>query len=249
MKEKLLFAAIILGTASVNAQIKDADFKAAMEQYLKTEDGAKAVAVTVKEYFQQEQKRMMEQAAAKEKAELEQYYKNPMKVNEEGSPSKGPADAKVTIYEFSDFQCPYCARGKDTVYEVLKLYPNDVRLVFKNLPLEFHAQAANAAKAALAAGKQGKYWEYHDQLFAKQSALKDSLYEEIAKELKLDVEKFKIDYASKEIADLVEKDTKEAQALGFRGTPGFVVGGVPVKGAYPVETFKEIIDKKLGKSQ
>ena len=78
---------------------------------------------------------------------------------------KGNKDAKISIVEFSDFQCPYCARLQPTLRDVLKAYPNDVKLVFKDFPLSFHKQAKNAAKASRAAGEQGKYWEMHDLIF------------------------------------------------------------------------------------
>ncbi|MCB0317866.1 MAG: thioredoxin domain-containing protein [Bdellovibrionales bacterium] len=149
------------------------------------------------------------------------------------------------MVEFSDFQCPYCKRGADTMAEVLKAYPNDVNLVFKNLPLPFHKQAGPAAKAALAAGKQGKFWEMHDRLFNNQQRLSAGFYEEQAKDLGLDVEKFKTDLNDPELEKQLKADMDLAQKHGISGTPGFFVNGVEVRGAMPVDHFKGIIDRWL----
>jgi protein-disulfide isomerase len=128
---------------------------------------------------------------------------------------------------------------------VLKAYPNDVKIVFKNLPLPFHNEAEPAAKAALAAGKQGKFWEFHDELFANQQKLGDAFYEETAKKLGLKVDQWKKDLASPEIAAAVKADKDEAERHEVRGTPGFFVNGIRVAGAYPFEHFKSIVDRLL----
>jgi protein-disulfide isomerase len=128
---------------------------------------------------------------------------------------------------------------------VLKAYPNDVKIVFKNLPLAFHNEAEPAAKAALAAGKQGKFWEFHDELFANQQKLGDAFYEDTAKKLGLKVDQWKKDLASPEIEAAVKADKNEADRLEVRGTPGFFVNGVRVAGAYPFEHFKLIVDRLL----
>jgi protein-disulfide isomerase len=178
-------------------------------------------------------------------ADIEKYFANPLKVEIGGSPVKGPADAKVTIFEFSDFECPYCKRGFDVVEEVLKAYPNDVKVVFKNMPLEFHNMATPAAKAALAAQKQGKFWEFHDELFKNQQSISEELFPKIATTLGLDMEKFKADMNSPEVEAQIKSDISIAKALDITGTPGFIVAGIPVKGAYPFEHFKKIIDRSL----
>ena len=129
--------------------------------------------------------------------------------------------------------------------EVLKNYPKDVKLVFKNLPLPFHKNAEPAARAALAAGKQGKFWEMHDKLFANQKKLNEAFYTSTAKDLGLNVETFKKDYASDELKKQVKDDAAQARKLGIQGTPGFTVNGVMVKGAYPFDHFKGIVDRWL----
>ena len=131
----------------------------------------------------------------------------------ESNPVKGAGDALVTIIEYSDFECPYCTRGANTAARILQMYPGKVRLAFKNNPLEFHKQALPAAKAALAAGKQGKFWEYHDRLFANSRQLDDELYLQIAQDLELDLERFEADRSSEEIAKQIESEQARAKEL------------------------------------
>ncbi|NLF25976.1 MAG: DsbA family protein, partial [Deltaproteobacteria bacterium] len=184
--------------------------------------------------------------ARQEEASLEEQFKSPVNVDTTSKrPSKGPENAKVVVVEYSDFQCPFCKRGADTVEQLLKEYPQQVKLIFKQLPLQFHSQALPAAKASLAAWKQGKFWEMHDACFSNQAALSDEFFVEQAKKLKLDVDKFKKDMESPEIAKIIEEDQAEAGKIGISGTPGFSVGGVLVKGAYPLPHFKTIVDRWL----
>lgn len=222
-------------------------FSQQMNAYLDTEAGRESVAKSVERYFKDAQTRAQQDAEQKAKDEIETAIKNPIDVPVGNSPVRGPATAKITIFEFSDFECPYCSKGAATAEQVLKAYPNDVKLVFKNLPLAFHANARPAAKAALAAGKQGKFWEFHDALFGNQRGLNEALYAKIAKDLGLNIAKFDKDRASEEIEAQVKEDEQIAAKLGFNGTPGFVVGGVPVRGAYPFDHFKSIIEKVLPK--
>lgn len=162
-----------------------------------------------------------------------------------GSPYKGNADALVTIVVFSEFQCPFCARVNPTLDEILKKYGDDVRIVFKNLPLDFHDRAEPAARAALAAGEQGKFWEFHDIAFENQRTLTDENFEKWAAQLNLDIEKFKADYNSEAITARVAADAKLAAELGVRGTPNLFVNGHNVRGAQPFSAFEPIIDAEL----
>lgn len=156
----------------------------------------------------------------------------------------GPADAKVTIVEWSDFQCPFCAQAKDLIHQILEAYPKDVRFVFKNYPLPFHQQAMPAAKAAVAAGKQGKFFQMHDKLFENQRALSPEKYVEWAKEIGCDVEKFKKDMESPEVAAQITQEMKEAGEVGVRGTPSFFIDGKQPAGR-SFELYKSIIDENL----
>jgi len=238
---------LLAGAAS--AQVTDQQFSDLMGRYLQGEAGQQALGKTVEGFFQKRQQEMMKKQQDQEKTDFESQFKSPVKVDAGASPAKGPATAKVTIIEFSDFQCPYCKRGHDTMDEVLKAYPNDVKLVFKHLPLPFHKEAGPAAKAAYAAGKQNKFWEYHDALFANQSRLGAAYYEEVAKNLGLNMEKWKKDMASPEAEKQIEADKAIAEANSIQGTPGFFVNGVAVKGAYPFDHFKTIIDRWLNEGK
>ena len=215
------------------------------DKYLQTEAGQEKLGKAVEGYFRKMQERAQKDEASRADAEIEAQFKNPVKIDLANAPTIGPANAKITIVEFSDFQCPFCSRGAKTVKEVMKAYPNDVKVAFKNLPLPFHQQAVPAAKAALAAGKQGKFWEMHDVLFENQQNLTDELFVAQAGKLGLNVEKFKTDMASEEIAKQIEADKALAEKQGIQGTPFFYVNGVAVRGAYPAEHFKKIVDRWL----
>src|SRR4029079_943270 len=113
------------------------------------------------------------------------------------SPTKGPATAKVTIIQISDFQCPFCSRVEPTITELMKDFGKDIRVVWKNNPLPFHPNANPAAQAAMAAGEQGKFWEFHEKLFKDQQHLDDATYEKYAQELGLNMAKWKAAVAAK----------------------------------------------------
>lgn len=249
MNIKNLFIALIVTmfcfASMAIAEVSNAEFQKLMGAYLKTSDGQAAVGSAVEQHFRKKQQEAQKQQAARQKAELEEQFQNPVKVDLSGSPIRGSKDAPVTIVEFSDFQCPYCQRGHHTMEKVLKEYEGKVRLVFKNLPLDFHKEADPAARAALAAGKQGKFWEMHDALFENQSKLGSNFYTATAKKLGLDTAKFAKDMESEEVKAQVKKDVEIAKKHNFTGTPGFLVNGVAVKGAYPFDHFKEIIDRWL----
>lgn len=159
------------------------------------------------------------------------------------SPAEGDKNAEYTIIAFSDFQCPFCKRGDDTIKELQRKYDKKLRYVFKHFPLSFHPEAAPASKAAWAAGKQEKFFEYHDKLFENQSKLGEELYVQIAKDLGLNIEKFNKDRTSEEAEKQIQEDMKQAQNVGIQGTPGFILNGVKILGAYPLEHFEKVITK------
>jgi len=158
------------------------------------------------------------------------------------------ANAKVTVVEISDFECPFCSRGGKVIGQIKKAYGDTVRVEFINLPLSFHRNARPAAIAALAAHRQGKFWPMHDKLFAGQKQLNDANYKKWAAELGLDAAKFAKDLADPAIAKMVDQDTAIANGLGVRGTPGFFVNGVNISGAQPFENFKKVIDEQIRKA-
>ena len=164
-------------------------------------------------------------------------------------PVRGNRNAKVVIYEHSDFQCPYCARGKTVVDEIYKAYGDKVAIVFRHLPLEFHPQARPAALASICAGQQGKFWEYHDKLFDNQKALATENYPKWAKELGLDEGKFTSCLTSEEAKQTLAKSMAMSEQVGANSTPTFFVGssteGKKVAGAQPFPEFKKLIDAGL----
>lgn len=239
-----LVSGVALSAPAV-ADISDKDFSTSFERYLQSDAGVAKIGAALERYFQKKQQEAMKQQEDQAKADVEEQFKNPVKIDPGKSPAKGPADAKVTIIEFSDFQCPYCKRGRDTMDEVAKSYPKDVKIVFKHYPLPFHKEAEPAAKAAWAAQQQGKFWEFHDALFNNQDKLGTDFYLATAKELKLDEAKFKADMNSEAASKQVKEDAEIGSKNGIQGTPGFFVNGVAVKGAYPASHFKQIVDRWL----
>jgi protein-disulfide isomerase len=174
-------------------------------------------------------------------ADPNQVYKVPLG----NSPERGPKTAKVTIVEFSDFQCPFCSRVEPTLSELEKDYGKDLRIIWKNNPLPFHQNAMPSAKAAMAAAAQGKFWEFHDKLFADQAHEDQATFEKYAQELGLNVAKFKAAMNDPKIENEIKADMALAATLGARGTPGFFINGRPLRGAQPKESFKTVIDKEI----
>ena len=166
----------------------------------------------------------------------------------EHSPRKGPKDAKVTIVEFSDFQCPFCSRVVPTIKEITEKYPKDVAIVFVNQPLSFHDKARGAAQAFMAAHKQGKAWQMHDKMFANQQALLPADLEKSAQELGMDVARFKKDMADPATDKSIAADQALASSVGADGTPAFRINGREISGAQPFPAFQAIIDDEIKKA-
>lgn len=162
-------------------------------------------------------------------------------------PVKGPADAPITIVEWSDYQCPFCARVNPTLAQVRQAYGDKVRIVFKDFPLPNHAEAPKAAEAAHCAGDQGKYWEMHDVLFANQQALQVPMLKQHAATLKLDLAAFEQCLDSGKHAPRVAEGMRAGEALGVQSTPSLFVNGRPVVGAQPFDYFKTVIDEELAR--
>jgi protein-disulfide isomerase len=160
------------------------------------------------------------------------------------APSFGPKNAKVTIVEWSDFQCPFCSRVGPTLKQIKETYAKDVRVVFRHQPLPFHQNAKIAAEASMAAHEQGKFWEMHDKLFGNQNALERASLERYAQELGLNVDQFKAALDSGKFRAKVEADAAAGTAVGANGTPTFFVNGREFVGAQPFESFKKIIEEE-----
>ncbi|MFH1838023.1 MAG: DsbA family protein [Candidatus Kuenenbacteria bacterium] len=160
---------------------------------------------------------------------------------------RGNFNAPISLVVFSDFQCSYCSRFKETIDETLKNYKDKVRIIFKHFPLSFHQNAQKAAETSECANEQGKFWEYHDKLFANQEQFSIDNFKQWAKELKLDSKKFDDCIDSGKYSEKVKKDLAEGQSKGVEGTPATFVNGKLVSGALPFENFKSIIDLELSK--
>jgi protein-disulfide isomerase len=162
-----------------------------------------------------------------------------------GRPEKGGKNASVTIIEFSDYECPFCKRAEGVVDQVMSAYGDKVKVVFRDFPLPFHANARPAAEAANCAAAQGKFWEYHGKLFANQAALSPDNLNSYATEIGLDQTKFAECVAQKPFAAAIDKDIADGQKVGVSGTPAFFINGRMLSGAQPFEKFKELIDEEL----
>jgi protein-disulfide isomerase len=164
------------------------------------------------------------------------------------NPFKGPENAKVVIQEFSDFQCPFCSRVTPTVEQIMKEYPKDVKVVWRNMPLAFHPDAPLAAEAAreafVQAGNKG-FWKYHDKLFSNQQAIKRPDLEKYAEEIGLDMPRFKAALDNGTHKAFIEKDVEVAKQTGVSGTPAFTVNGYFVSGAQPYPAFNKVIKLAL----
>jgi protein-disulfide isomerase len=170
-----------------------------------------------------------------------------VKVDAGDDPVKGPEGAPVTIVEFSDFQCPYCARVPAVLKQIAQNYGDKVKVVFRDFPLlAIHPQAAKAAEAGACAFDQGKFWEMHDKLFENQGSLQVADLKKRAEELGLDAAVFAECLDSGRKAAEWQADLKEGEAYGVQSTPSFFVNGRAVVGAQPFETFAQVIEDELG---
>jgi protein-disulfide isomerase len=158
------------------------------------------------------------------------------------SPTMGAADRKIVLVEFSDFQCPFCAKANEGLKQFMAKHQGKVTLVFKHFPLtQIHPEALPSARAAWAANKQGKFWEYHDALFANQTKLGDKFYLETATKLKLDLKKFNAD---RQLADQsIVKEFTLGRKLGIEGTPTFIMNGETLSGAVTLAELEKVLAK------
>jgi protein-disulfide isomerase len=162
-------------------------------------------------------------------------------------PSIGPASAKITIVEFSDYECPYCIKWHNEVWPRLQAaYPDQVRLVYRDFPLtSIHGNAAVAAEAANCAGEQDEYWAYNQLLFGGEYGLGESAYKKYASDLGLEAAAFEECLSSRRFQAEVEADYNFAANLGIRSTPTFFVNGIAIVGAQPFEVFQQVVDLEL----
>lgn len=187
-------------------------------------------------------------------AKIETYLKAPSYFRAEvpitGAPSKGAEKAPVTIVKFEDYECPFCKQVQPTFTELLSRYNGKVRLVHKDLPLDaIHPQARQAAEAARCADEQGKFWSYHDVLYAKAPKLGPKDLKSYAKEVELDINAFERCFDSGKLKAIVQRDLMDGAQLGLTGTPTFFINGREVSGNQPLETFTALIDEELERAK
>jgi protein-disulfide isomerase len=163
------------------------------------------------------------------------------------APSMGPIDAPIVMVEWSDYQCPFCKRAAPTVNQVLNEYKGKIRFVFRDYPLPFHKQAMPASLAAHCAEDQGKFWEYHNNLFDVAGDLSDADLTKRASELGLDMTKFSACMQSKQDEAAINAAYSDGAAVGVTGTPAFFINGRMLVGAQPIEQFRSIINEELSR--
>lgn len=248
--------AALAGTASAG-EISREDLKQALQK--NPDVLIEALKASKKELFevvqsaaQEAQARAQQEEQQREKNEFDEAFKKPFKPKIDAKTlSLGSKDAKYTLVEYSDFQCPFCSRGFQTVQSLKQKYGKDMRFVYKHLPLvRMHPEAMPAALLMEAAGLQStaKAFKFHDALYQNQDKLGADFYKKAAADAGLDFAKMEKDAQSQAVKDAVEADINEAKEFGFSGTPAFLLNGVPIKGAYPVEYFDEIIKRLNSKS-
>lgn len=186
-----------------------------------------------------------------DKKALEESFINPLVAEIRPDESfRGNKDAPITLVEYSDFECPFCSRGFNTVMELMSKYEGKIRFVYKHLPLSFHPQAMPASQyyEAIRLQSPEKAFQFHDAIYNNQRALQngEKFLQAEAKKLKVDMAKLARDVKSEAVQKRIDQDMAEAAKYGFQGTPGFLLNGIPVKGAYPASHFEGLI-KELEK--
>ena len=183
-----------------------------------------------------------------EKKKLEASFENPLKPEIRSDELiRGTKGAPIVVVEYSDFECPFCRRGYTTVMDLLDKYKGKVQFVYKHLPLSFHQNAMPASKyyEAIRLQSEDKAIKFHDELYENQGKLKngEKFLQEAAKKVGANMSKLKKDLDSDEVQQRIDEDMAEAAKYGFQGTPGFLLNGIPIKGAYPMSHFEDIIKK------
>ena len=259
MNKLLIFGLTAMAFAVTNCapsakQIKEAVEKDPSIVFVAIEKYPDQFIEVVNKAAQDAQRKAQDKSIAEETKKRDEEFANPLKAEiDENRVIFGKKDAKVTIVEYSDFECPYCSKGYQTVKQVMAEYPNDVRLVFKHLPLDFHPQAMPSAKYFEAVARQSpeKAEKFHDAVFENQGELRakgEEFLKNTAKKLGVDMTKLAKDVKDETLMKRITADMEEAKKFNFSGTPGFLINGVSLRGAYPFPEFKTIIDRHLGKT-
>lgn len=247
-----LLALGMVNCAPSSKQLKEAIEKDPSIVFVAIEKHPDQFIEVVNKAAQEAQKKAQEKSMGDETKKRDEEFANPLKPEvQAGRVIFGKADAPITIVEYSDFECPYCSRGFQTAQQVLKEYDGKVRIVFKHLPLDFHPKAMPAARyfEAVAMQDHKKAEKFHDAIFENQGDLRskgEDFLKATAKKLGVDMKKLEKDLKDEAITKKIEADMEEAKKFNFSGTPGFLINGVSLRGAYPFPEFKTIIDRHLG---
>ena len=242
---------LLASCAPTAQQLKEAVEKDPSIVFIAIEKSPDKFIEVVMKAQQSAQKVAADRAQEDEQKQREEEFKNPMKpVIEEGRVIFGNKSAPITIVEYSDFQCPYCSRGYATMKELKKQYGDKVRFVFKHLPLDFHPLAVPAARyfEAIAQQDHSKAEKFHDLVFENQGQMQskgEGLFKELAKKSGADMKKLEASLKDEKITKRIDADMDEARKFNMSGTPGYLINGISLRGAYPIAAFKEIIDRQL----
>ncbi|MCM2351080.1 MAG: DsbA family protein [Bacteriovoracaceae bacterium] len=246
--EKHIAKDVVISEKQIDAFIKD--------QNIPAEHINPQVREKIKNYLEMERKKEAVDkwlAEQTKKTPVEVFIPKPRRpsfpVEVGNAPMTGGKDAKVTIVEFSDFQCPFCAKGADVLKEIKKKYGNKVKIAFKNFPLPFHNHAETAAVAGLCANEQGSeyFWKYHDEMFANQDSLDAEGLKKMAKKVGLKADAFEKCLGENKYLAQVKADMEEGRKVKVKSTPTFFINGKLINGAQPLDVFSEIIDEEMAR--
>ena len=182
---------------------------------------------------------------ASPKAHRPKTLEDPVSIDVAGAPVRGPQNARITLVEFSDFECPFCSAAVVQVDRIMAAYPKDIKLIYKQFPLSTHPHALMAAEASLAARDQGKFWEMYEVLFQNFRRLSPERIRMLAKDIGLNMDKFQSDIASGKYRSVIEKDLKDGDAAGVYGTPSFYINGKQYNGEVTLDSLKPILEAEL----
>ena len=254
---------LVLCIAALLGGCSDAGFNGKLKKALKEDPSILAEAIeanpadfmmAVQKAARNAQEEMAKKRKEEEQKKLTEAYDNPLTPEiRKDETIRGTKGAPIVLVEYSDFECPYCARGFKTVMALLDKYKGKVQFIYKHLPLSFHRNAIITSQyyEALRLQSEALAIKFHDEIYNDQSKLRtgENYLKSVAKKLGANMDKLQKDYKSKAVMDRIDADQKEAAKYDMQGTPGFIINGVPVKGAYPVEHFVQIIDElqKRGK--
>jgi protein-disulfide isomerase len=235
---RVLIAVLLAVSFSTQACAMDkAEVEAIVKEYIKNHP--EELAQSLQKFSEAQREKQEDEAFRKALAEK-------VIVPVAGAPSIGSDNAQFTLVEFSDFQCPYCARSVGTIKEFMKKNQGKVRLVFRNMPLPNHTKAPDAAKAAMAAGEQGRFWDFREKLMESQAEWSSSadhkhIFVKYAREMALDVDRFERDMAKPEYQKKIDEDIAFAHSASINGTPTYFLNGVRITGARELAYFDKVL--------